>query len=201
MATDPVPSEVRRLYALSYLLPIGRVPDAAHELRRSLDADPLDVHMRCALSSCLAAVGRYAEAASEAETALEIDDRSFAPHGTLSTTHLLRGDIVAALRACEHAFRLAPWDVQVTGMLAGLLARTGAQERADTLVQQLLEGPHQARAALGMAMYHGLCSNVDAVADWSQKAVELRDPRVPFVLWSPILEPLRSSLDGPRSRR
>ena len=81
----------------------------------------------------------------------------------------------------------------VMGTLAGILACIGEPDQADQLLAKLPE-----TAPVGRVMYHLLCSETDAVADWYEKDIELRQPNA--VLWSAaeFFKPLRS---GPRWRK
>jgi hypothetical protein len=84
------------------------------------------------------------------------------------------------------------------GKLAGLLAITGDQHRAETLIRQLREAPDRLCAPTGMALYHLIRGEIDAAADWYEKAIEQRDPIVIPWITLPLAKPLRSSPRWPK---
>jgi hypothetical protein len=62
-----------------------------------------------------------------------------------------------------------------------MLQRVGQTERATELIEPLL-----ARAEyvdpIGPAIFHLVCGNLDATADWAERAIEQRQPAVLFFL-------------------
>ena len=80
MACDPVPSQVRRNYALYYLLPIGRADEAVEECARALREDPLDLLGRVRFAQCLEAARRHDDASAELRRVLELDEDLWFTH-------------------------------------------------------------------------------------------------------------------------
>jgi TolB-like protein/Flp pilus assembly protein TadD len=193
MVSEPVPSEVRAIHAVNYLAPLGRLREAVQAIRLALEKDPLSATLRGTLSLFLTSAEMPDDAATEARAILEIDEHSWFAHFALSQSQLLRGELADALHSAEQAHRLAPWNGWVIGYLAGMLARTGARGRADTLLAHLQEGPLKDRAAFGMVLYHMVCSDIDAAADWCQKGIERREILLTTIGWHPLLKPLRAS--------
>ena len=58
-------------------------------------------------------------------------------------------------------------------MLAGALACNGEKARAEALIQELGDAP---QPVIGRVLYHVLCSEMEAAADWYERAIEQRDP-------------------------
>ena len=132
-------------------------------------------------------------ALAEAQKAVEIDESHWLPYFAISFSHALRGELAEARNAAEQSVRAAPWHFQPIGLLAGILARLGKEERADELVLKLSKmGPAPER--VGLLLYHVLCSRNDVAADWYAAMVEDRDPFA--AVWS-IMKPLRSSPQWP----
>ena len=101
-----------------------------------------------------------------------------------------------ALAAAEKTYQLAPWNDRVVGILAAALARTGNKTRSEALVQPLRKAPPY-RSWAGMMFYHLLCGELDAGADWFEKAIEVRSPFALYYLRHPMLKPLRSTPHWP----
>ena len=181
MASDQIPSRVRRYYALYYLLPVGRYDEASEQCARALSEDPLDVMGRLRYAQCLRAAGRLADAVREQRRALELDEHLWFSHFLIGLDHLIDGEIHDAVRHVERAYALAPWSPSAAGGLAVVLRQTGDDPRADALVQQL-EAEDTGPNALGLAIYHLLCSGVDQCADWTERAIADRHPAIFFFL-------------------
>jgi tetratricopeptide (TPR) repeat protein len=194
MASEPIPWEVSAMHAVNYLVPLGRLREALQALQRVLEGDPLNATLRGTLSCFLTWAEMPDDAAVEARAILEIDERNWFAHFALSQSQLLRGELADALHSAEQAHRFAPWNGWVMGYLAGLLAGSGARERADVLLAQLQDGPLKDRAAaIGMVLYHMVRSDVDAAADWCQKAIERREVLLTSFVRHPSLKALRAS--------
>jgi hypothetical protein len=192
MAADPIPSEVRRHYALYYLLPTGRYTEAAAECGRALEEDPLNIMGRLRFAQCLRAAGRIDEGYRELRHALELDDRLWFTQFLLGLDHLLDDQQVKALDHAERAYALAPWNPSARGLLASALRIAGELRRSEELLQ-LLEADPAGPAALGLATFYLAGSDVDACADWTERAIAERHPAIFYFLHAHALTLRRSS--------
>lgn len=181
MKTEPIPSQVRRYYALYYLLPVGRYDEAAQQCARALEEDPLDVMGRLRYAQCLRAAGRIAEAQREQRRALELDEGLWFSHFLIGLDHLIDGEDDEALRHIERAHALAPWSPSAAGLRAAILMITGDRQRSTGILEQM-EADRTFPAALGLAIYHLLCSDVDTCADWTERAIADRHPAIFYFL-------------------
>jgi serine/threonine-protein kinase len=181
MQLEPVPSQVRRNYALCYLLPIGRYREAADECARALSDDPLNLMSRLRFAQCLRAAGQLEQAQKEQRRALELDESLWFSHFLIGLDHLLDGEHDDALHHIERAYALAPWNPSAAGLRAAALQRTGDTAQATDLVTQM-EAAGSGPAALGLAIYHLLCSDIDTCAGWTERAIAERHPAIFFFL-------------------
>jgi serine/threonine-protein kinase len=192
LEADPVPPVVRarRFY---YLMPQGRFEEAVREIETALEQDPLNAPIRSLLSLSLNFAGMYSRAIEEARHALEIDERFWVPHWVIGQSLALQKMFAEARQPAETAFDLASWHPMVIGTFAGILASFGEVDRADQILLKLPE-----TAPAGRVMYHLLCSEIEAAADWYEKEIELRQPTA--ALWSraQFVSPLRQSPRWPR---
>jgi Flp pilus assembly protein TadD len=92
--------------------------------------------------------------------------------------YALRGMFAEALSAAEKAYQLAPWHPRLVGLLAGILSRTGDQNRADDLIRQLTSRPDQHGVPMGMILYHLVRGDEEGAIDWFEKGIEQREPIV-----------------------
>ena len=81
------------------------------------------------------------------------------------------------------------------------MARTGQRGRAEALIGQLSKAQGGFVAPSGMVLYHLICSEIDAAADWFEKAIESRDPLLVPWIRLPLAKPLRASPRWPKIAR
>jgi TolB-like protein/Tfp pilus assembly protein PilF len=198
MAAEPIPSDVRARYAIFYLLPVGRLHDAIRQMESVLEQDPLNATWRCVLSNFSGMAEMPERAIEEARQALDINDNFWRAHFFISQSHLLRGMLAEARTSAEKACRLAPWDAMAVGLLAGISTRLGETERAKELLAQLNDGQLKTSAPAGMVLYHLASLEIDAAADWFQRAVEQRQL---LAVFNPLMKPLRESPRWPALAR
>ena len=176
MAADSVTAGVRWCYAFYHLLPLGHLDQAVKELERALESDPLNFGMRVALINGLHDAGLDDRAIALSEKALETDKSRWSVYLALARIHAFRGDLAAALDAAERAYRLASWNVRVIAILAAVLIQSGERVRADALVEKLNASANAYGTPMALAVFHAMCGETDAAADWLEKAIEQRDP-------------------------
>jgi eukaryotic-like serine/threonine-protein kinase len=194
LANTPVAPDIRWAYASFYLQPLGRFSEAVAEMQREVDHDPLNVMYRAVVASHMTHAGMYDQAIENAMKAIEIDPGHWVAHFTLGEAYASAGRFGAAVNATERAHEIAPWHAMATGLLAGALARVGEKVRADELARHI----GGANLAVGRALYHLMCPDVDAAADWYEKMIEQRDPFAVIFADGPLFRPLRES---PRWRK
>ncbi len=197
MAADSVTAGVRWCYAFYHLLPLGHLDQAVKELERALESDPLNFGMRVALINGLHDAGLDDRAIALSEKALETDKSRWSVYLALARIHAFRGDLAAALDAAERAYRLASWNVRVIAILAAVLIQSGERVRADALVEKLNASANAYGTPMALAVFHAMCGETDAAADWIEKAIEQRDPSVIGYLRTPLMKVVQSSARWP----
>ncbi|MEO6222312.1 MAG: protein kinase [Vicinamibacterales bacterium] len=191
MARTAAPPAVRQLYA-TFLMHNDQTGRFIEEMHRALEDDPLNSYFRWILSVGLIIVGRYEDAVSECRGILDGDAGYFLAHWSLAMIHIEQGAFDEAVRAVERAHSLAPWNVALTGHLAGLLKRAGDTRRATAVLDTLGDGTAYG-APLGFVCYYLMCSEIDSAGDWAEKAVAQRQPMVTAFMRMPLARALRTS--------
>jgi hypothetical protein len=79
------------------------------------------------------------------------------------------------------------------GALAGILACLGERDRAEQLAGNIPK-----TAPVGWVLFHRFCSNMEAAADWYEKAIEQRHPAAAWWSRSALFKPLRESPRWPK---
>jgi tetratricopeptide (TPR) repeat protein len=180
IASDSVPCTVRQQYGLYYLLPVGRYAEAAEQCAHALREDPLDLMGRLRYAQCLRASGRIADAKREQRHALELDANLWFSHFLVGLDHLIDGERRDALEHVERSYALAPWNPSAAGLYAAVLKMAGEADRAREVLAPLQD--EASPAPLGVAIYHLLCSDIDACADWTERAIMDRHPAIFYFL-------------------
>jgi TolB-like protein len=194
MDGDSVTAGVRYCYAFYHLMPYGRVDQAAKELERALEGDPLNMGIRIAWINGLHAAGQDDRAIAEAEKILAVDKNRWSVYLALGRIYSFRGQMAEALAATEKAFELASWNARAAALFAGVLFQSGDHGRARELIAKLrAESGDGYGAPMAMAVFHAMCGEADAAADWFEKGIEQRDPAVVGYLRTPLMRILRSS--------
>jgi serine/threonine-protein kinase len=180
LAGGAVSSRVHHIYGHYYLLPVGRLREALEHQTVALNADPLNLAVRVARAVCLRGVGEAAEANAELQRLLESEPSFWFPWFSLGVHHVLEGRTEEAVPMADQAYRLAPWFKPIVGLQAAMCRRTGQAARADELLQELER--EAGNDPIGPAIYHLVCGDLESTADWTARAIELRQSGVFFFL-------------------
>src|SRR5262249_52530944 len=153
MARDPVPSTVTHWYGFFYLMPLGRITEAIHELERSLKEDPLNPVCGIQLGVLNWSAGRYGEASRQFRHAQELDANLWLAGLVPALCYANEDRNEEALAMAERAYAVAPTNPLCSGVLAGLVSRGVDSERGEQLKRGVSEGTAYG-VPLGRAMYH-----------------------------------------------
>jgi TolB-like protein/Tfp pilus assembly protein PilF len=200
LSNPPVQPLVRCLYSVWHLAPMERMREAEAQLVRSLEEDPLNMYARVMFGAQLFASGRSLEGETAARQALELDPNLWLAYLWRGSHHATHARLAEACADLERAYALAPWNVCVIGLLAGVLAVSGDRPRAEALLSGLGDGAAFG-APVGFTLYHGALEEIDLAAEWYARAVEQRDTRAPWILAHLLGERLTSSPRWPVLRR
>jgi TolB-like protein len=185
MTRSPVSRDVLFWYGNHYLVPTGRPREAVEAMQRGLEADPLNLLYRHRLALGLRHAGRPDDAERELRKVLELDENYAYALGTLGAVCAEDGRLDEALALTEKAHALTPKNPIVIGQLAALVRQARDTCRADGLIGQLRPGEAYG-APVGLAVYHGMCGEIQPAANWAARAIEQRFPPVVHIL-GPLL--------------
>ena len=188
LAREPVSCHVLFWYGNHYLLPLGRFQDALDAMAKGLEGDPINLLYRHHFADGLRNAGRFEEAEVELRRILELDANFPMAVSTLGVLCAQQGKLDEALALSEKAYALTPLPL-AAGQLSALLVRTGETSRVDTLLEGLRPGTAWG-APTGMAIFHALCGEFDQAAEWVERAIEDRYPRL-VAIFEPLLRSSR----------
>ena len=181
MVVEPVPARTHYVYALYFLLPLGRVSDALEHSRLALESDPLSTLLHFGLAWCMYCAERYAESIECARKALEIDPKSYINQLVKGLAQLGAGKREEAVASIQLVTELAPWWNEGTGFLAAACHQADERERSERIARELA-GPRN--HTIGDASYYAVVGEVDAMFQVLDGAYQQRDV---FLLYSQSL--------------
>jgi len=198
MSGDSVTAGVRWCYAFYHLMPLGRLDHAVKELERAVEEDPLNYGMRVALINGLHAAGLDDRAIEHSRKALAADQSRWSVYLALGRIYAFRGQFAEALAAAEKAYQMASWNVRVIALFAAVLILSGDRSGAAELVKKLrTESGETYGTPMALTVFHAMCGEADAAADWFEKAIEQRDPSVVGYLRTPLMKIVLNSSRWP----
>jgi TolB-like protein/Tfp pilus assembly protein PilF len=152
----------------------GNVTEAIALVRRAIEQDPLDVWSRMNFHAYLQAADREHEALEQLRKVLELDPNQALAIVSVAMIQADQGNLHEALASARRAHSIGQWAPETTAVLAALLYRSGYDAESQSIFKTLGSGgtPGDARA---LALYHLLRGEVDAGADWVERAINEGD--------------------------
>jgi TolB-like protein len=190
---DPASPLVRLHYAVSELMPHGRLEEGLFEIRQALDSDPLSLLAQGWLGIMLVLAHKWDQALDQGRLLLELFPAEI--HGHFVTSVAYRGkrlfeEAIAAQRAALEA------SGGMSGMMGWLGLTLGLAGKAHE-ARSLLERLH-ARAQTGyapptsFAWIHLGLGEVDAAFEWLDRAVDECDQFMMPIKSYEFFDPIRS---------
>jgi serine/threonine-protein kinase len=183
---------VRLRYAISGLMPHGRVGEAMAEIEETLRADPLNLSVHWWLSVMAYLARRPDRMIEVGRRMLALEPAFFLGHWALGMgldETGSRSDAVAALEKAHQNSGGSPFPL---GFLAFVYGRAGRHDDARRLLDQAkkLATASYVPASTFFLGYIGL-NDWDAAFDWIDRAIETRDPIIMPIKTFPFLDPIR----------
>jgi TolB-like protein/Tfp pilus assembly protein PilF/predicted Ser/Thr protein kinase len=181
-------------YATAYqwkaedLITRGRFDEAVEVMNKARELDPLSLFMNARVGMAFYYARRYDDARVMLETTLEVDPTFDQARYFLSLVYAIEDRYEEAIDLItDESFRA--WG-------AMLHAWNGDEERARAVMDETLSrgsgGYDWPSVQAGLRFALG---DVDGCFEWMERAVDVKDPRLPLMMRSPKTDPLR---DDPR---
>ena len=190
---DPDSPIVRMRYALSWLMPQGRVEDAAMELERALEFDPLSLEARYWLAIMLLLSGRYERGIAEGRKILDLDPEYPLAYFAMSACYRYLKLFDEAITALRRAAELSGGSALMLGWLGLALAESGETARARDVLRRLHEMAVQGYVPpSSFAWVHLGLKEIDTAFEWLNRAVEVCDQLMMPIKSYGFFAPIRS---------
>ena len=188
---------VRLRYAISGLLPHGRIDEAAAEVEAMLESDPLSVFARWWVASVAYFGRRLERMLEEGRHMIALDPAHFLGHWVVGMACTERNDeLDEAATALEKAHELSGGIPFTLGFLAYVYGRAGRPDDARGLLEQAEAMATESYVPPStLALGHVGLDDWDSAFDWWNQAIEVRDPLIMPIKTFPFFDPVR---DDPR---
>jgi len=184
---------VRTRYAMSCLLPPGRVEEAAAELEYALESDPQSPFVHIWLGMMLWLARRYDEALEQARILSKIDPEGYLSHFAAGLYYREQCKFDQAIAAHKRAVEVSGGSPLMLGWLGLALAQGDRREEARAVLDRLHRIAQSAYVPpTSFAWIHLGLGEVDEAFVWMERAIEGRDQMMTPIKTYPFFDPLRS---------
>jgi TolB-like protein/Tfp pilus assembly protein PilF len=184
---------VRLRYAVSFLMPQGRLEEATNEIQIALESDPLSMEMHTWLGVVLAVARKWDLTIDQGRQILQLDPSSFWGHFIMGTAYRGKRMFEEAVTAHRKAVEISGGVAALIGWLGLTLGLSGNAAEARSLL-----GALHARAEQGFVpptslawIYLGL-AEIDAAFEWLNRAVDECDQFMMPIKSYEFLDPIRA---------
>jgi serine/threonine-protein kinase len=189
---------VRLRYAISGLMPHGRIDEAADEVAVTLQSDPLSLIVRWWVSTIAYLAHRPERMLDEGRHMVELDPNHFLGYLSIGLACSENNAPEEAVAALEKAHELSGGVPITIGYLAFAYGRAGRRDDALKLIEQTKAMAAKAYVPpTTLALAHIGLDDWDSAFHWWDQAVEVRDPIAVPIKTFPFFDPVR---DDPRYR-
>ena len=190
---NPASPVVRMRYAVTCLMPHGRIKEAITELEGAIEVDPLALWPRVWLEVMLWLERRYDVAIEQGRLVLEIAPTNFIGHFALGLVYRDARRFDEAIAAHDRAADLTSGAPMMLGWLGFALAESGDIGGARRLLTRLHDVPqHVYVPPSSIACIHFGLGEIDAFFQAMERAIAERDHMVMPIKTYPFLDPVRS---------
>lgn len=180
-------------YAMSLLLPLGRLDEALLELQAALELDPLSELRNGDLAIGLFYSGRYDEALRQLDSTLALYPNSFRTREFVGRVYIATGRLEEAIEILREAVPLSPESTEALAWLGFAYGLHGDTGEAQACLKELEQHPAQERHKhLARAVMHTGLGNTDLAFAALESAYVEREPLLAFLSVGPAWDSLRS---------
>ena len=190
---DPTSPLVRVRYAVSWLMPQGRMQEATAEVEGALQSDPLSLFLRTWRALMLLIGNQHERALEAAQQVLELDAAAYWAYLTIGSTYRDRGLFEKAIAAHRRAMELSGDAPHMMGWLGLTLGLSGNASEARALLERLCRKAAQGYVPpTSFAWIHLGLGDTDTAFEWLNRAVDECDQLLMAIKSYTFLNPIRS---------
>jgi tetratricopeptide (TPR) repeat protein len=176
-----------------YLMFIGRFDDAAAEMARAKELDPLSPIINTEIGYPKFFARQYDRAIDDYRKAIDLDPDFYRTFWLLGQAYEQKGMYEEAIAAIEKAVQLSEGNLVMQAALAHTWALAGQSSRARKVLDQLTQvSSREYFSPYFIAEIHLALGEKDAALRWLERAYEARDYFFRWIAIDPRLDALRS---------
>jgi tetratricopeptide (TPR) repeat protein len=189
---DPISPLVRLRYAVSWLMPQGRMKEAVAEVERVLQSDPLSLFVRLAQVIMLLISYQHERTLEAAQQLLELDPAAYWAYLAIGSIYRDQGLLEKAIVAHRRAMEVSGDSPPMMGWLGHTLALSGNTSEARALLERLYRKAAQGYVApTSLAWIHLGLGEIDTAFEWLNRAVDECDQLLMPIKSYTFLDPIR----------
>ena len=193
---NPTSPVVRLRYAVSGLLPQGRLEEAAVQIEHALESDPLSTFTRVWLGVMLLLGRRYDQAIEQARLVIELAPTYYWGHLVIGACYREKRMFEEAIAAHRRAVEHSGGSPLMLGWLGLALARSGSSAEARAILDRLHLIAREAYVPpTSFAWIHLGLGETDSAFEWMDRAIDARDRMIVPIKTYAFLDSIRA---GPR---
>lgn len=190
---DPNSPVVRARYALSGLMPHGRVDEAASELEAALELDPLSLVARYWFAIMLLLARHFQRGIDEARRLVALDPNYYSGYFAIAIGHRSRGEFGEAVAFQRKAVELSGGSPGMWAWLGQMLALGGHTAEARDVLRKLnAMATDRYVPPTTFAWVHLGLGEIDTAFEWLNRAVEKCDQLMVPIKSYPFMDPIRT---------
>ncbi len=170
---------------------LGRFPEAAGELERAVELDPMDPAVRVALADAHYFAREPGKALDQAQATIYFEPDYCPAFVTAGLAYAAESAFDDAVTSLDHAVDLSGGAPRVLAALGCVFAAAGRSERAEEILAELEQRREKTYASpYGLALVRTALGREDTL-DWLERAIEERDPGLAELGVEPLLDAFR----------
>jgi tetratricopeptide (TPR) repeat protein len=186
---------IREWYALTCLVPAGRLDQAIAQLHTAVDLDPISVILHSQLGFALYLQRRFEDAVRQLRLALELDPAFYRAYWDLGMAYIQLERFDEALEVLEQARQTDASNPFRWGALGYAYARAGREAQAHAVLEQLQRlSANRYVSSTCIAEIQVALGSHAAAMDTLTSAVEQHAHRLIWIGADPIYDPLRQEI-------
>jgi len=191
---DPGYADAHHRYAMILLGPLGRMEEAAAEMRRAQDLDPLSLVIRTNFGRPLYYSRKFDEAIQHYRSTIELDPSFFRAYWELGRVYEQKGMCREALEAFEQAKALSQSSPLAVGALGHAFALCGKTQEAQRVARELASlSKGRYVSPFDTALIYAGLNDKPRAFEWLEKAYQERSVWMVYLKVDPRLDRLRST--------
>jgi serine/threonine-protein kinase len=194
LAADPVPPLARLRCGLYFLTPQGRFEEAVVQYQKALETDPLSMMAHFGLAFVFYCQRNYDAAIEHAARATDLYPEYWLVHLAMGMALSQRGALGQSIVSLEKTVQLSPSFTLASGFLAAAYARSGNEDRAQTLIDELkAKSARQYVSPTCFAIYHAALGDGERAVEYLEASFADRDPYVTRMAAEPYFDFLQTN--------